>query len=259
MTGTGPAIEKSDVIGGADNAGRSQQSDVSVSEYQSRLRRAAIEISLASERERREIAGDVHDNISQELAIANLRLSELCTGADSELQAALNEIRARVACALQACRALTYNLATPALYKLGLIPAVKNLISDYGKTHGLKFSADISTDKIVLPRATEVVLYRVIRELLVNVVKHAQAKSVKLSICRVGSQLRIAVADDGVGFDVASTEKWPPESGLGLFLLRERLWHLGGSFELNSAPGTGTMAILTAPCECTDVQTKTSA
>lgn len=232
--------------------------DISVSEYQTRLRRAAVEISLASERERRAIAGDVHDNISQELAIANLRLSELCTGANGELLEALNEIRARVAGALQSCRALTYSLATPALYKLGLIPAVKNLIADYGKSHDLTITADITTDAIVLPPAAEVILYRVIRELLVNVVKHAHASKVELLIKHVGAQLQIVVADNGVGFDLSSTNDWHPESGLGLFLLRERLWHLGGSFELNSTPGKGTTALLIAPCEGARTLTETS-
>ncbi|MEW5723062.1 MAG: ATP-binding protein [Thermodesulfobacteriota bacterium] len=91
-------------------------------------------------------------------------------------------------------------------------------------------------------------LFRVLREIMHNIIKHAQASTVDVSIKRVNDRVQISVTDDGVGF-----EEWAPWSkmeragGIGLFSIRERLDYLGGSIRIKSKPGTGTTITLTAP------------
>ncbi len=225
-----------------------EKADKTVLEYQQRLRNAAVELSLVAERERRIIAGEVHDNVSQELAIAKLRLSQLCDEAQGELFTSLDEIRTCISNALQSCRELTYNLATPSLYKLGLIPAVKNLVADFRGRHQLQIEEHFAKYDTPLPPTTEIILYRTIREMLLNIVKHAQANKVAISISVSKNYIRIAITDDGVGFDAEGVlGESSIKNGLGLFLVRERLRHIGGSLELKSIIGKGTAVSLRAP------------
>jgi len=229
-------------------AERSLPADSVVLEYQSRLRRAAAELSLSAERERRAVAADLHDNIGQELAIAKLRLSKLRGETIGTIGPQLDEIAAQLSRALSSCRRLSYGLATPALYKLGLVPALKNLIATLNKDQDLDISLRFESEDTPLPVASRIILYRAIRELLVNVLKHAQATSVEISGTQVGELLTVVIADDGIGCDASrSFVDTNPEQGLGLFLIRERMWHIGGSFELASTSGKGTTVTLVVP------------
>ena len=89
-------------------------------------------------------------------------------------------------------------------------------------------------------------LFRAVHELLTNVVKHAKASNVRISLSVRAELFRIQIQDDGVGFDVAGWTTRPGTStGFGLFSIRERLEHLGGRFEIASRPGNGTAVILT--------------
>ena len=88
------------------------------------------------------------------------------------------------------------------------------------------------------------------RELLVNVAKHAQAHNVTVSTRRVGNEIQVSVEDDGVGFDISQTHSHDYKTaGFGLFSIRERLGHIGGHLEVESKPGLGTRVTLVAPIE----------
>lgn len=224
------------------------QANIAISDYQSRLRNAAFELSLSGERERRSIAGEIHDNIGQELAIAKLRLSKLRAETSGKIRAELDEIAAQIANSLVSCRRLSHDLATPALYKLGLVPAIKNLIAALNRDQQLCVSLNCDNEEVPLPNNTRIILYRVIRELLINVLKHAQASNVAILVTREDHAIKVVITDDGIGCDAhdASTDSGP-ERGLGLFLVRERLLHIGGSFAWESAAGKGTKATMVAP------------
>jgi len=91
-------------------------------------------------------------------------------------------------------------------------------------------------------------LFRNARELLMNVIKHAQASKVKVSIRKVGSEIQIDVQDDGVGFDPAEVAVMPTrKGGFGLFSIWERLEQLGGHLEIKSEPGHGSKITMMAP------------
>lgn len=214
-------------------------------DYESRLRRASVELSLSAENERREIAGDLHDNISQGLAIAKLKLAQLRLEMEGKQASVVDQVLVHIADALTACRTLSHSLALPSLYKLGLIPALKNLIAEINKDNQINFRVNFDVDEVPLPPSTRILLYRVVRELLINIIRHSHAANADVSVFRLHDTLRIVIADDGVGFDttrcMSGTNR---DAGLGLFLVRERLLHVGATFQLESSPGRGTVATI---------------
>ncbi|MHC4499595.1 MAG: sensor histidine kinase, partial [Planctomycetota bacterium] len=215
----------------------------------SQLRSLAEELSLAEERLRRKIATDVHDHVGQNLAISKIKLESLRESASSpRLVKSLDEIRELLAQTIESTRTLTFELSPPVLYELGFEAAVEWLVRQTRQQH--KLSAQFKDDGRPKPldNNVRVLLFQAVRELLVNVAKHAQAASVKVSTRRAGDRIRISVEDDGVGID---TSEISPRSrtagGFGLFSIRERLGHIGGSLKVSSRQGRGTRVTLVAP------------
>jgi len=217
--------------------------------YQMKLRSLASDLTLTEERERRRIATDLHDSIGQALALSKLKLSEIRNfNSDTELVEQLDEIFDLLEQTIQDTRTLTFKISSPILYELGLESAVEWLTERFQEQYGIQ--ADFSDDGNSKPLNNEVriVLFRAVRELLFNIVKHAKAKNVTVAIKREGKKIRIRIADDGIGFDVSVLDVYRGiEYGFGLFSIRERLDFLGGQFELESKPGQGTHVVLVAP------------
>ena len=219
--------------------------------YQNELRTLTSKLALAEERERRRIADGLHDQIGQVLAMAKLRLGTLHAQRDPEgKQRTVREVRGLLDKALKETRSLTFELSCPVLYRLGLEEALRDLGERLGRQAGVQVHFDADADARPLGEDTQITLYRVVQELLFNVLKHARAQTAHLSISTSDSEIRISVKDDGVGFDVTELERGPhPTGGLGLFGIRERLDHLGGRLEIVTAPGSGTRIAVSAPLE----------
>jgi len=215
------------------------------------LRSLASELSLAEERLRRRIAMDVHDHVGQNLAISKIKIESLRESATSpELAEDLEEIRDLIAQTIESTRSLTFELSPPVLYELGFEAAVEWLVRQTRQQYGL--SADFKAEGQTKPldNNVRVLLFQAVRELLVNVAKHAQAHNVTVSTRRVGNEIRVSVEDDGVGFDISQTGSHDYKTGgFGLFSIRERLGHIGGRLEVESRPGLGTRVTLTAPID----------
>jgi PAS domain S-box-containing protein len=220
-----------------------------INDYQDQLCFMAAEISLVEERERHGIATAIHDQISQTLALAKIKLDSLkavkrLDGARKEI----SEIGGLLQSAINHSRSLTFELSPPILYELGLEAAVRSLCENFQKQHGITVSFEDDGSAIPLLEDQRVLMFQAARELLVNVVKHAQASSAGISLGRDGDFIRITVEDNGIGF--AGTEKniRPADNGgFGLFSLRERIKYSGGRFELNSTPGNGSRITLALP------------
>ncbi|HQA89845.1 MAG TPA: ATP-binding protein, partial [Sedimentisphaerales bacterium] len=151
-------------------------------------------------------------------------------------------------------------LSSPTLYKFGLEAALEELLEDKlrGEHHiQYRFSDDhapkpLSQDVLVL-------LFQSVRELLINVIKHAQAHEVTLDIRRQIDCIRVTVADDGTGFDVDEVLSSPSRGrSVGLFNIRERLDYIGGTLDINSEPGRGSRFVLVAPLKTEVHATKES-
>jgi PAS domain S-box-containing protein len=222
-----------------------------ISAYQERLRALASELSLTEERERRRLAADLHDHIGQILALAQIKLGAIRQETQSpEGVAAVNEIREYISQAIRYTRSLTYELGLPILYDLGLEAALEWLAEQLEQQHGLKIEVHRHHQPLPLREAARVLVFRVVRELLTNVIKHAQATQVDIYITQEGPFLQLAVVDDGVGFKAeALEEKGAQVAGYGLFSIRERLSSLGGYLKIDSSPGQGTRVSLTVPLE----------
>ena len=136
---------------------------------------------------------------------------------------------------------------------MGLEAALGSLAERCEKRHGLRvdFEADpqpCSSIHSAMAEDTAVILYRAVRELLWNVVRHAGAKSARVSVEQSGDRVRITVEDDGAGFDAARAgESCGEDGGFGLFSLRQQLASMGGRLEVRSAPGEGTRVVVVAP------------
>jgi len=243
---------KGDVIGNMgvlEDITEHKKAEEKIRTYQNQLRSLASELSLAEERERRRISIDLHDHIGQALAISKIKLGELRELASStNLAKSLGEINELIGEAVKYTRSLTFDLSPPILYELGFEAAVEWLTEQIQEQHGILI--DFVDDMKPKPMSEEirVLLFKVVRELLFNVVKHAKARNVKVSILKDEGEIRITVHDDGVGFNTFEVNSnLGRTGGFGFFNIRERVGHLGGRFEIESKPGLGTRVSLMVP------------
>jgi PAS domain S-box-containing protein len=225
------------------------QAEQQLREDQRRLRSLASELSLAEERERRRIASVLHDQIGGTLSAAKIRLGELRqAAAATALWQPLSEIRELIEKAIESTRSLTFDLASPILYEVGLEAALESLADKIQERYGIE--RHFEDDGLPKPMGDEsrIVLYHAVRELLANVARHAHATSVHVSVRRDGACVRVDVEDDGVGFEVPKTGfRVSRSGGFGLFHVDECLKHLGGRLEMHSQPGRGTAVTVVAP------------
>ncbi len=219
--------------------------------YQKQLRSLASELSLSEERLRRRIATNVHDHVGQNLAISKIKIESLRESvSSSELAKGLEEIRDLIAQTIESTRSLTFELSPPVLYELGFEAAMEWLVRQTRQQYGLSTEFKGNGQTKLLDDNVRILLFQAVRELLVNVAKHAQAHNVTVSTRRVGNEIQVSVEDDGVGFDISQTHSHDYKTaGFGLFSIRERLGHIGGHLEVESEPGLGTRVILVAPIE----------
>ena len=220
-------------------------------EYQQRLKSLAGQLTLAEERERRRIATDLHDHIGQSLALCRLQLAAARKGlpAEGPLAAQLKDISQSMLRAIQDTRHLIFELSSPALNELGLGAAVTDWSEEQaGSRHGLRVQVFDHTKQLDLNADLRAILFRNIRELVTNVIKHAQASSLSIWLEHTDDELTVSVQDDGVGFDPPrALQGVNTKEGFGLFSIQERMTDLGGKLELISQPGAGCRAILSLP------------
>ena len=219
-------------------------------EAQVRLRtRLASELSLSEARQRRIIAGELHDHIGQALAFIRVRLSRLQGDAVfSGFENSLADIMRLVEQAINSTRSLTFQISPPVLYELGLQAALEWLGDQLSQEHDVNLNVDADGAVDDLPDDTRVVLFQAARELIVNAIKHAGPRHIVVSAALSGGEAIVSVADDGCGFHVAHLNTSGAEmTTFGLFSIRERLDYLGGSMTIESRPGSGTSVVLRTP------------
>jgi PAS domain S-box-containing protein len=205
----------------------------------------ASELLLAEERERRRLAVDLHDGLNQTITLARMKLAHVRDHASGSVREDVREILDLVEQANQSARSLTFQLSPPILHDLGFEPALQWLVEDVGRTYRLEISLEGPEDPSPLSERLRVLLFRAVRELLINVAKHAGAKRTRVLLERGEHAIRIAVEDDGQAFD----PRFVGSRGLGLSTIRERLSHLGGEMSITSTAGEGTCVTLVAPLE----------
>jgi PAS domain S-box-containing protein len=216
--------------------------------YQHQLGRLISQLTTVEERSKRNIAVDLHDNIGQTLACANMMLGELHKSSAGDISKTIDEVRRLIEEIIRYTRSLTFELGNPLLYEIGLEVALERLGKDFQNKHGLKFSFEDDKQPKPLKDNISILLFQSVRELTTNVVKHARAQSLTISLARKDNMIEISVKDDGTGFVAADIkEEFITKSGFGIFSIRERMKHIGGSISISSEPGARTKVTLTAP------------
>ena len=210
-----------------------------------RLRFHASETFLAVERERRRLAVDLHDGLGQLLALANIKLGvrRSATGVDQS-NPQLKEVEDLILEARTLSKQMTLALCPPVLYEVGLMAAIRWLVSDLQERYELEVAVEEHGERSPLDVATRVSLFRSLNELLINVSKHAQTNKALVRVSQSDETLTIIVEDMGVGFDASSSS-----DGYGLLSVRERTHHLGGDLKIESVRRAGTRIALTVPLD----------
>jgi PAS domain S-box-containing protein len=212
------------------------------------LRSLTAELVLAEEKERHEVATALHDSIGPLLAFAKRELGTLQKMVPLKIAEPLKNISFNISQAITQSRTLTFDLSPPTLYTLGFETAVEELVEKFCKEQNLKFDYSNSDRPKPLTDHVKILLYRSIRELLINIAKHAKAKTVCVVLSRAANDICVTVADDGLGFNVAAFKsKSSKRRGWGLFSIQERLTHIGGSLDIELNRSKGTKITLTAP------------
>jgi PAS domain S-box-containing protein len=218
---------------------------------QKKLSALTAEISLNEERERRHLAGELHDQIGQTLAFAKIKLDILHQDLDNSGHAgALEEIGKAIEISIQEVRSLTLRISPPLLYEIGFEAALDWLCEWELENHRLEVRFQDDRQPKPLSEAIRSTLFQAVRELLANTARHAQTKKAAISFRKSGSDLILQVSDQGIGFD-ANTVALRKETGtgFGLFNIKQRIGYLGGQCTVASEPGKGTLVTLVVPCQ----------
>ncbi len=216
--------------------------------HQQRLEAMASELMMAEERERRRIATVLHDAVVQTLALSKLKVDALRRTTNDGVHERLTEIYGLIDESIGRTRTLTAELSPPVLYELGLPPAIQWLGDRLRDDHGISFELDAPKEWTTLHDEARVVMFQAVRELLVNVAKHAKATKCRVYVSRDERAVTVAVEDDGVGFTPTRSTDYTT-GGFGLFNIRQRLEYLGGSCTLAARPGGGTTVTLVTPLQ----------
>lgn len=220
--------------------------------HQIRLRSLATELNLTEQRERRQIALELHDYLAQHLVVCRYQLSqglqtpELNTG----LKTALVKADELLGESLAYTRSLVAQLSPHVLHEYGLIKALQSL-GDHMSTQGLTVKVETDREHIALPEDHAVLLYQSVRELLFNILKHAGVNQAVVTVEVVPPMnVQITVADRGNGFSPVSEKPEVTSTGrFGLFSIYERMLVLDGKLDIDSKIGQGTRVTLTLPCQ----------
>jgi two-component system CheB/CheR fusion protein len=207
------------------------------------LRDMAQQATLAESRERRRLAEDLHDGLGQILALAKIKLGMLRAAAPTTgNHPGIAEIEQLLTEAHEAATSLTFQLSSPVLHDLGLVAGARWIAEYIGRRFGIRVEVESDDAPKPLSEAVELTLFRSLRELLINVAKHAKTGAAQVRIWCEAESIQITVEDEGVGFDPSATAH-----GFGLFNTSQRLQHVGGDVRIESVPGDGTKIHLSAP------------
>lgn len=221
-----------------------------IKSYQKSLQDLTTEFTIAEERQRREIASSIHDNLSQSLVVAKMKLSALTNESMVGDHAdTIRKVVGHISDALESSRDITYNLSPPVLYELGLKEAILWLAGKTAEEYNLKIETKLDIGDISLSDDILILIFRTVREILFNTVKHADASLALIEMRKTEGRLFTRISDNGCGFDVGSAGKQVMKKGFGLFAVKERIKNLRGDLSINSEQGKGTVVEFYLPLD----------
>ena len=226
-----------------------KKAEKKIKAHQKKLRALASELTLTEEREKRHLATELHDSISQLLALCRIKLGELeKVTRVSDSRSLIEEIEKRLEEIIWHTRSLTLRLGPPVLYELGLEAALQWLADYMQEQYGIQTKFKVDEEAEPVDEKLRVFLFRTVQELMMNVAKHAEIDKAKVSVWKENDRIHITVEDRGVGFNTADLEtSLGKDTGFGLFSIRERIKYFRGELSIQSKPGEGTQVTFMVP------------
>ncbi len=214
---------------------------------QNRLNSVAEELATTEERERSIIAEDLHDSVSQSLGMGIARLKTLFEQKKDLDSTEVKPIIHALETSLSDIRSLTFRINPPILKHLGLTAALNWLIDDTSSKGSTRIRlSNHLPDNIKIQDTCQTVLYRCLRELIINIQKHSQASKADITLNIMENHITISVEDNGIGFNPEASPA-TSQGGYGLHSIATRMKYMSGDMEVYSSPGNGTNIILSAP------------
>ena len=215
------------------------------------LRALTHRVVQAQEAERRRVALELHDNITQLLCAILVRcqtMADALSPRDGSLKGEAIKLREMLGQTVEEVVRIARNLRPSILDELGLVAVLRDTCTEFARRTGVSLKLACVQLTARLPAETELTLYRILQETLKNVEKHARARHVKVCLSRKGAFVQLLIQDDGIGFDPAP----PParrhgKGGLGLLSMRERAAYVGGAYEVKSVLRVGTETTVRVP------------
>lgn len=214
-------------------------------EYQRKMMEAAL---ASQENERRRVAGDLHDSIGAMLSTIRVSLITLARKENADLES-IGQSKKMLDDTIESVRRISRDLMPSTLEKFGLVQAVKEMCERFQSTAGMPITFEEKGEVRAMEKSRELMIFRVVQELVNNALKHAQAQTI--AVCMDGGAgVLVEVADDGVGFD-ADEHKTDKRTGkgLGLFNMENRARLLGGEITFDKNRTKGSRVVLRVPYE----------
>ena len=221
-----------------------------ISTLDTQRQQMGLQIIKAQEEERKRLSREIHDGPAQSLANVVLRMEfceKLMDVDPDKVRDELKELKKTVKNNLQDVRKIIFDLRPMALDDLGVVPALKRYIEDFKDKNNINIQTSFRGREIRFEPALEIALFRLIQEALNNVVKHARASEVKVSVDVNDNMVKAVVEDDGVGFILAKALNNYTGKKFGLISMRERADLLGGDMNIETKSGQGTKIMFVIP------------
>jgi len=213
-------------------------------ESEKKLRLLSSELMAAQEKERKRIAGELHDSVAASLGAIKFSIEKILgQGQNKRTQAELRDLISKVHLATEETRRIMSDLRPSVLDDLGIVPAMNWFCREYQKTYShISVEKEIDLSENEVSDSLKTAIFRVSQEAMNNVAKHSQATVVNLDLRKANNGIELTIRDNGQGFDLDTTTR-----GLGLSTMRERAELSGGAFDLESAIGKGTIIRVSWP------------
>ncbi|MDR6300580.1 tetratricopeptide repeat-containing sensor histidine kinase [Mesonia maritima] len=205
-----------------------------------------IDMMIAGqEKERQRLAEDLHDNLGSSLAAIRLNIETLKKTDKNSSSETLSKTLALINDAYQAVRGMAHKKQSGVMASSGLLPAIKRFAKNISNVDGLQVEVEEFGLDQKLENSLEITIFRIIQELVTNIIKHANATEATISLTSHNSSLNIIVEDNGKGFNKSKLHG--KKDGIGLSTIEKRIEHLGGTLEIDSHQNRGTSIIINLP------------
>ncbi len=205
---------------------------------------AAQSVLVGQEKERERIARELHDGIGVLLSTASIHFSSVENKTDKKTGEMLRKANKLLKEASKEVRQISHNMMPGVLSKFGLKEAIEDLFDEVEEAGEIAVELNINCREERLPQNMEIMIYRIVQEMINNTLKHANATKVSFFVSQTDQDIKIEYADNGIGFD---EEKLPHGKNLGLSGIRSRVEYLGGLLRIESTTGKGTRFFITIP------------